>query len=101
VNYRPHNLPASYFWGELCGVLAIYLMTCALVLATRARWLEQWFGGLDRMYFWHKRSALIAIALLAPHVFVTGGSNGSQANNLRVLRTVTDSSEPGGMISRQ
>ena len=81
VNYRPHNLPASYFWGELCGVLAIYLMTCALVLATRARWLEQWFGGLDRMYFWHKRSALIAIALLAPHVFVTGGSNGSQANN--------------------
>jgi predicted ferric reductase len=81
VTSRPHNLPASYFWGELCGVLAIYLMTCALVLATRARWLEQWFGGLDRMYFWHKRSALIAIALLAPHVFVTGGSNGSQANN--------------------
>ena len=55
---HPHGVSAVYFLGEFAGVVAVYLMTCALVLATRLKWLEQWFGGLDRMYFWHKQYAL-------------------------------------------
>lgn len=51
----------------------IYLLSCSLVLATRARWLEPWFGGLDRMYKWHKRTAVVATVALAPHLLLTGG----------------------------
>jgi predicted ferric reductase len=69
---RPPGLANSYFWGEVAGVLVVYLLTWSLLLATRAQWIEPWFGGLDRMYLWHKRCAIAAIPLLAPHVLVTG-----------------------------
>src|ERR1022692_91600 len=58
VQERPMTLPGRYEWGELAGVMAVYLFTWSLLLATRARWLEPWFGGLDRMYLWHKRAAI-------------------------------------------
>jgi predicted ferric reductase len=68
---RPTGISNGYFLGELAGVSAVYLMTLALVLATRLAWLEQWFGGLDRMYFWHKQYALWSIPLLAAHILLT------------------------------
>jgi predicted ferric reductase len=69
---RPGGVSSAYFLGEFAGVTSVYLMTWSLVLATRLRWLEQWFGGLDRMYFWHKQYALWAMLLLLPHILVTG-----------------------------
>ncbi|MFG1394786.1 ferredoxin reductase family protein [Xanthobacter agilis] len=36
------------------GVLAIGLMSIAMMLALRPRWPERWFGGLDKMYRLHK-----------------------------------------------
>ncbi|HEX6521388.1 MAG TPA: ferric reductase-like transmembrane domain-containing protein [Streptosporangiaceae bacterium] len=42
-----------------------------------AKWLEQWFGGLDRMYFWHKQYGLWAILLLLPHIVLTGHGSSS------------------------
>ena len=69
---HPQSVGTTYFVGEFCGVSAVYLMTLALVLATRLKWIEQWFGGLDRMYFWHKRVALWSMVLLVVHVVVTG-----------------------------
>ena len=68
---RPDGITTGYFLGELAGVSAVYLMSLVLVLATRLRWLEQWFGGLDRMYFWHKQSALSSMPLLAAHILLT------------------------------
>ncbi|MHB9859635.1 ferredoxin reductase family protein [Streptomyces sp. YIM S03343] len=68
---RPTDISAGYFLGELAGVCTVYLMTLALVLATRLTWLEQWFGGLDRMYVWHKQYALWSMLLLAPHILLT------------------------------
>ncbi|MGW7821581.1 ferredoxin reductase family protein [Streptomyces puniciscabiei] len=69
---EPAGITTVYFLGELAGVGAVYLMTWALILATRLRPLERWFGGLDRMYLWHKRYAVWSMLLLLPHVFVTG-----------------------------
>jgi len=69
---RPSGFANSYFWGELTGVMSVYLFSWTLLLATRARWLEPLFGGLDRMYRWHKRSAIVATLLLFPHTFITG-----------------------------
>src|SRR5260370_28051588 len=80
VQERPVTLPGRYKWGELAGVMAVYLLTWSLLLATRARWLEQWFGGLARMYLWHKRAAIAGTLLVLPHFIVTGAAPGRPAN---------------------
>ncbi len=77
VQFRPTGLATLYFWGELAGVWVIYLLSCSLVLATRARWLEPWFGGLDRMYLWHKRATVLATVALAPHLLTGSGATRS------------------------
>lgn len=68
---RPPGISHAYSLGELAGVSAIYLLTMTLVLATRLTWLEPWFGGLDRMYRWHKQYALWAMSLLPVHILLT------------------------------
>ena len=72
LHFRPAGVSGAYKWGELAGVMAVYLMSVSLLLAMRARWLERWFGGLDRMYLWHRRLAVLGTLLLFPHAFVTG-----------------------------
>ena len=73
---HPAGVSATYFLGEFAGVTAVYLMTWTLVLAARLKWLEQWFGGLDRMYLWHKRWAIWSIVLIVAHIIVTGHRGG-------------------------
>ncbi|MFC9930873.1 ferric reductase-like transmembrane domain-containing protein [Streptomyces sp. NPDC127190] len=77
---RPEGLGAVYFVGEFAGVLSVYLMSCTLVLATRLMWLEQWFGGLDRMYRQHKLYAVCSMLLLTPHLLLhfLSGFDGSR-----------------------
>jgi predicted ferric reductase len=81
---RPSGFSSSYFWGELAGVMSVYLFSWTLLLATRARWLEPLFGGLDRMYLWHKRSAVAATLLLVPHALITGAAPHQTANQTGV-----------------
>ncbi|MFI7505063.1 ferric reductase-like transmembrane domain-containing protein [Streptomyces sp. NPDC049687] len=73
---RPTGVDGIYFLGDLAGLLAVYMMTLSLVLATRIRRLEPWFGGLDRMYLWHKRYSLWAIALITVHIVSTQWDGG-------------------------
>ncbi|WP_186316211.1 ferredoxin reductase family protein [Catellatospora sichuanensis] len=54
--------------AELLAVSAVLLFTATLVLATRARALEPFFGGLDRMYRAHRRTGTAGFMLLAAHV---------------------------------
>jgi len=56
--------------GEIFATTAMALMACVLMLATRAPFLEPFFGGLDRMYAAHKRTALAALTLLLAHLVV-------------------------------
>jgi hypothetical protein len=56
--------------GEAAGSTAVLLFAVALVLATRARWLERLFGGLDRMYRTHRRAGMCGFGMLAGHVAV-------------------------------
>ena len=92
LHFKPPGIRGAYKWGELAGVMAVYLMSVSLLLATRARWLEPGFGGLDRMYLWHRRLSILAMLLLLPHVLVTGrgravgaASHGSVGRALGVL----------------
>jgi len=70
----------GWFWGEVLGVLAVYVLCWSLVLATRVRALEPWFGGLDRMYLWHRRTAVVGFLLLVPHVFLVRTAAGQAAS---------------------
>jgi len=69
---RPSGQPTGRYVGEMLGTTAILLFTCSLVLATKAPFLEPWFGGLDRMYLWHRWCAIAGVVLIFPHyVLVT------------------------------
>ena len=67
VQLRPPGVAGTMSLGEILATTAIVLLSCSLVLATRAPFLERFFGGLDRMYLWHRWSAVAAVVLLFPH----------------------------------
>ncbi|MCA2212127.1 ferredoxin reductase family protein [Jidongwangia harbinensis] len=54
--------------GEFIGSTMVLLFAVALLLATRARWLEPHFGGLDKMYRAHRRAGLSGFLLIPVHV---------------------------------
>jgi predicted ferric reductase len=54
---------------EYTGVLAIGCMSVAMILASRPRWPERWFGGLDKMYRMHKWLGIGGLALGIAHWF--------------------------------
>jgi predicted ferric reductase len=56
--------------AEMLSTSALILMACAIFLATRPRFVEAYFGGLDRMYKTHKTLTVLAILLLLGHFFV-------------------------------
>ena len=64
---RPAYLPQ--YIGEMFSTSAVILMACGIGLSTRARFLEPYFGGLDKMYTTHKNVALAAVLLLLAHFF--------------------------------
>lgn len=51
----------------LSGVLAIALMSLAMLLATRPAWLERPLGGMDRIYRLHKHAGILAVSFAATH----------------------------------
>lgn len=54
----------------LSGLLAIGLMSVAMVLATRPRWLERPLGGMDRVYRTHKWAGILGGVFAALHWLV-------------------------------
>lgn len=54
----------------LTGLLSIALMSLAMLLSTRPRWLEKPLGGLDRIYRLHKWSGILAVAFGLSHWLV-------------------------------
>ena len=55
--------------STLIGGLAFLLMTSSIFLATRPQFLEDTFGGLDRMYQVHKACGISAGSLILLHFF--------------------------------
>ena len=69
-----NGLPANYWqWRHelvlLSGVQLMAVMSAAMLLATRPRWLEPLLGGLDRLYALHKRLGIAAGLLLTLLVY--------------------------------
>jgi predicted ferric reductase len=65
---RPAGQPTGRFVGELCGAEAILFFSCSLVLATLLPPIERAFGGLDRVFVWHRRVAIAGLVMLVPHL---------------------------------
>ncbi len=64
-------------WGSLAASsVAFVAMALNQFLATRPRYFEGMFGGLDRMYRTHKTTGKIALALILVHYFVTPNFKG-------------------------
>jgi predicted ferric reductase len=53
--------------GQATGLVGTAFLALSFVLATRARWLEDYFGGLDKMYRIHHAFGLTAFGLPAVH----------------------------------
>ena len=63
---RPNFL--RQYAGEIIGSNNIILMACSLFLSTRPKWLEKYFGGLDKMYMTHRHTGTAAFLLIFVHV---------------------------------
>jgi predicted ferric reductase len=59
--------PVQRILGEMISSWVITVLGFNLLMATRARWIERIFGGLDKMYLIHRRAGVIAIVLLFLH----------------------------------
>lgn len=66
-------------WSSLAASSTAFVaMALNQFLATRPRFLEPLFGGLDRMYHFHRQLGMLALALIVYHYFVTPDFQGKQ-----------------------
>lgn len=56
--------------GEVLSSWVVTVFAANFLMATRAKWVEKLFGGLDKMYLIHRRSGIIAIILLLAHFII-------------------------------
>ena len=62
---NPHRILGEVFSSWVVTVFAFNFL-----MASRAKWVERLFGGLDKMYLIHRRSGVIAVVLLIAHFIV-------------------------------
>ena len=63
-------LPPERIFAEFCSTSAIVLMSTNLFISTRPRLLEQWFGGLDKLFIAHRFNGVAVALLIATHFTV-------------------------------
>ncbi len=56
--------------AEILAGTAMILMAMGIFLSLRPRWMEGFFGGLDKMYVTHRRLALTAYGFLILHFLI-------------------------------
>jgi predicted ferric reductase len=71
---RPAGQPTGRYLGEMAGMLALLLLSLALVTSSGLmRVLEPAFGGFDRVMVWHRGVAVAGILLVIPHWILVSG----------------------------
>jgi predicted ferric reductase len=88
--------PANFWeWRRpliiLSGLLALWWMSAGILLATRPSWLEQRFGGLDKLYILHKNIGIGAGLLVFTHWMIEW-----LPKNLSKAGWITASTRPRG-----
>ncbi|MFH5885020.1 ferric reductase-like transmembrane domain-containing protein [Halalkalibaculum sp. DA3122] len=63
-----HSAKGFFIYSsQLFALAGFALFAVTFILAARIKWLESWFGGLDKMYHTHHRMANVAFVLLLFH----------------------------------
>ena len=73
--------PLTYFafrtvFVQYSGVIAMAMMSAAMILATRPLWLEGHLDGLDKMYRLHKWLGIGALIVSTLHWWFAQGTKG-------------------------
>lgn len=59
--------PIDSVLSQLLGGMILTMFFLVFLLSTRQNWLVQWFGGMDRMYAYHRWLAILPLALILLH----------------------------------
>ncbi len=65
-----YKFTTQHIIGEVFSSWVVTVFAFNFLMATRAHWVEKIFGGLDKMYFIHRRSAKIGMTLLVLHFII-------------------------------
>lgn len=71
-----------HYVGEVFSTTALILFSCGIFLSLRPRFLEPFFGGLDKMYQSHKSAALFGLGLIGLHVLIIPLTKSTELGNL-------------------
>lgn len=74
--------------SQLLGIWALIAMAIGQILATRFRWVEGVFGGLDQAYVLHKWLGIAALVLILLHDTIDADIDGLPGN--RVFEEIGD-----------
>ncbi len=61
--------------AETLSSSAMILWACGIFLSNKPRFLEPYFGGLDRMYFFHKNINILALLTIVAHLIIVPTSD--------------------------
>ncbi len=67
IEYIDGFAPTMLSIGRLTGLIGTVMYALNLILATRLRFLEYWFGGLNRVYIAHHMLGGLALVMLSLH----------------------------------
>ncbi|HEY4161227.1 MAG TPA: ferric reductase-like transmembrane domain-containing protein [Candidatus Saccharimonadales bacterium] len=59
-------------FGDIAGVVGLVLYAADLVLSTRLSWLEDWFGGLNKVYVAHALFGGLSLMFILLHALLLG-----------------------------
>jgi predicted ferric reductase len=72
-----HAAPLMQQVAEMLSSSAMILWACGIFLSNKPRFLEPYFGGLDRMYIVHKNINILALLLILVHLIIVPTSENS------------------------
>lgn len=80
------------------GAASILLMAWSNLLSTRALFLEKFFGGLDRMYRWHRWYGAIAVGAMWLHIENVDDVKGIRGASKNIADAAEDLAETGSTL---
>jgi predicted ferric reductase len=80
------------------GAVSIMMMTWSNLLSTRALPLEQIFGGVDRMYVWHRWLGALSVGAMWLHIEMTDDIKGIRGASRDIADAAEDLAETGSTL---
>lgn len=80
------------------GSVSIMMMTWSNLLSTRALPLEQIFGGVDRMYVWHRWLGALSVGAMWLHIEMTDDIKGIRGASRNIAEAAEELAETGSTL---